>query len=220
MLAKNQLTLTKDSLALLSIYGSLSLQNGEYFQQNPRLLFRNKINCRNQLKAFWNIENKESMIRHMDWVLQTGYREEYSILHKRFSMMTGPACQTYIDNLVGDSEARYQAGIVYQYLYSVPVAGIAAYDYAFALYAAYAGVAAGYLTENEKNHYASLFVRKIQQEINGPRDYVLGYMIGIQYVQVGADPEYIAKQKIAFTKMITSSKSLLYTVSFWKKSHS
>ncbi|ANF97569.1 DUF1266 domain-containing protein [Paenibacillus bovis] len=218
MIAKKQRMLTKDGLALLSIYGSSSLQYSEYFQQNPKLLVRNKTNCRNSLKVFWHIGDKESMIRHMDWIIETGYREEYNMLHKRFSMMTDSACQAYIHRLAADSTTRYQAGVVYQYLYSAPAAGIVAYDYALALYSAYAGAMAGYLTQDEKNHYVSRIIQQIQQEITGPHDYVLGYMIGVQYVQTEADPEHMAKHKIAFTKMITSAKSLLYTVSFWKQS--
>ncbi|MDO3676369.1 DUF1266 domain-containing protein [Paenibacillus ehimensis] len=175
---------------------------GEYFLRNPEMIFERRSALRGLFK-FWNIANTQELKQNVEWTIAIGARKEFGELYNWLSSVS-EAERASIGQTTADPARKHQLSVVRQYVWRMPTAGIAAYDYSMAVFRACAGQKLGYITEQEKWAYIEEVIPLVKDDFSNWKDYLYSFNVGAVFTSRLLNADYISENGVLLTKLLFS----------------
>ena len=155
------------------------------------------INTRNSLQQFWDVTDRASLLRTLDWLQQRGHREQFDYLAHGLAAMS-PSQIANLRSRVPSDKDRDQIDTVVRYSRQLGSKSILAWDMGRYVVVCGWGYRAGYLTEQEAWERIMPIARMAQKSFASWRDFGDDYMIGRRFWS-GANGEYNQSMSEAYS---------------------
>ncbi|MDF2606242.1 MAG: hypothetical protein K0S34_432 [Bacillales bacterium] len=166
----------------------------------------NKEKTFNKLKKL-KINNSRELKNKLDWIIKTGWREEFQKISYLLTSLSELDRNNYINSLDSEDDYSLKVRIVNYYLNKLPVNGTLAYDYAWYIYLCRAGLARGFLTRKEAWSYMLNAAKVVQQSYPDWNEYITAYVCGHQLMMYDETFSFIHKNQKFITKLFASEYS-------------
>ncbi|MGF9915061.1 DUF1266 domain-containing protein [Paenibacillus ehimensis] len=129
----------------------------------------------------WGIENKDDLMRNLQWLAEEGHRESFNKIRSFLSALSEAEQTKYIESIPKTTQRYREHQLVKAYMNRLPAAGIAAWDLGRYAFLCRKGAVMGFITKEKSLELVQPIVAVAQQAYSGWREYGTGYLAGRQF---------------------------------------
>jgi len=137
------------------------------------------LSIRRLLQDSWDISDRDSFLKALDWIDQGGHRQLFSALGERSSRASAEELSAVISKL--NSEDANSLTMAHRYYQKFGSQSITAWDYARYINLCRWGVAAGYISEDEGWPRAMHAAQILQQTFGSWKEFGENYIVGREF---------------------------------------
>jgi hypothetical protein len=173
------------SIATYRLLDELNHQNCFCLGGNDRF---KKEGAKKLLDRWWNITDRKSTLKILDWLLTEGHRSKFNQMHQWLSPMSPTEFERELSRLNGNLDMKEKIKIVWSEGKNTGDKSIIGWDLVRYIWVASRAYAAGYLTEKEAWEKIAPVACRLQQAFSSWDEMENNYLIGRKFWS-GSRPE-------------------------------
>ncbi|KOP65324.1 hypothetical protein AMS62_08730 [Bacillus sp. FJAT-18019] len=178
----------------------------DYLITNPKSIYKGRKGRLRAILAKHGVRSREELKAYLEAVISGEDRTHFEQLYSQFVLLTEANRSARIET-ESDPQLKYKMKVVQKYIMRIPMGGVRALDYSYALFYCFIGARLRWLNRKEKWLYTGKLVSLAKSNYSDWYEYCMGFVVGLEFHSQDLAEDYVHAKTYRIMRLLNSADS-------------